>query len=127
MLIIKEIGSRAFEDCHSLEKLIIPESLEKIGWNAFVYCNSLEIVVPSKLYPMFANSFPNGKITVNYNEEYSGAHQVSNEIPTQFEFQKNIQSKKNVDKKTIYIVILLIVIAIVGILIVSKFIHMPIL
>ena len=44
------IDSRAFENCHAVEKVTLPESLVEIGRNAFSGCSSLQFInLPSRL------------------------------------------------------------------------------
>ncbi len=40
----KEIGTRAFGECESLEAITLPDTIEKIGKEAFVQCKNLQLV-----------------------------------------------------------------------------------
>ncbi len=44
----KAIGDYAFEDCKSLTRVIIPDSVRSIGYSAFYYCQALQTVSISK-------------------------------------------------------------------------------
>ena len=44
---VKKIGNNAFESCHSLLSVTIPSSVKRIGENAFANCNSLQSVTIS--------------------------------------------------------------------------------
>lgn len=41
---VQRIGNNAFTSCHSIVNVSIPESVEKIGFFAFYSCNSLDRV-----------------------------------------------------------------------------------
>lgn len=57
---LKVIGYQAFSNCQSLEELIIPESIEEIMSGAFEECSSLiSIKVPSSIKKIEMNLFKN--------------------------------------------------------------------
>lgn len=55
---VRKIGYQAFGECGSLERVVIPDSLEDIGSNAFAYCTSLDnIKFPASLRHIGHNAF----------------------------------------------------------------------
>lgn len=55
---VTEIRENAFYKCESLEKIIIPESIEKIGHHAFYECSSLETaVIEGRVHTVEEGSF----------------------------------------------------------------------
>lgn len=55
---VTRIGENAFEDCTSLESVVLPDSITDIGSNAFSGCTSLEsIVLPSGLTKILYGQF----------------------------------------------------------------------
>ena len=47
---VTKIGNKAFIGCHSLQNIVIPESVTKIGNKAFISCHSLQnIVIPESV------------------------------------------------------------------------------
>ena len=69
---IKFIGEHAFSFCESLEKVILPESLEQIDKGAFFSCTKLkEIYIPDNVKSIGEDAFMGcnslGKVSVNKN------------------------------------------------------------
>ena len=55
---LKKIGFQAFSECKSLEEINLPAGLEDIGSNAFAYCTSLDnIKFPDSLKHIGHNAF----------------------------------------------------------------------
>lgn len=46
---LKIIGKEVFNNCTSLERIELPENLEKIGENAFAFCNLKELNLPKSV------------------------------------------------------------------------------
>lgn len=54
----KEIPSRSFYECSSLEKITIPDGVKKVGGYAFWFCTSLrEIILPDSVEEVENNAF----------------------------------------------------------------------
>lgn len=57
---VKKIGNKAFYNCNTLETVIIPETVEKIGNYAFFGCKALEsITLPDSLKGIGISAFKN--------------------------------------------------------------------
>lgn len=58
-----EIGSHMFENCDSLETIILPNNIEIIGEKAFGYCQSLStVILPKGLYFIKEGAFYNSTL-----------------------------------------------------------------
>ncbi len=80
---LKRIGKQAFSDCHYLTSITVPESVEEIGYYAFSWCYNLEeITLPEKIIDIDLDAFFD---TAYYNDSanwedgvlYIGCHLVS--------------------------------------------------
>ena len=57
---VTKIGSSAFESCHELTSVEIPDSVTNIGWGAFAYSDSLEsILIPDSVTSIGGRAFRN--------------------------------------------------------------------
>ncbi len=55
---VKKIGTGAFAECFNLEKINLPEGIERISENMFMYCQVLEeITIPSSVKTIDAAAF----------------------------------------------------------------------
>lgn len=53
---VKKIANKAFKNCTSFSAVVIPDSVEWIGYEAFAWCSSLKSVVMSKNIKDICNS-----------------------------------------------------------------------
>jgi len=61
---VSTIGDYAFMEFENLSTLIIPDTIKKVGKNAFAYCNSLRsITVGSKVNSIESNAFTSMSLT----------------------------------------------------------------
>ena len=57
---VKSIEDNAFEDCISLERIVIPNSVKSIRYGAFYYCTSLKnVVIPNSVKSIGDGAFNN--------------------------------------------------------------------
>lgn len=57
---VTRIGTMAFTDCPTLERVVIPNTVRSIGWGAFKNCTSLKnVVVPSSVKNIAEDAFAN--------------------------------------------------------------------
>ncbi|MCM1545683.1 MAG: leucine-rich repeat domain-containing protein [Clostridiales bacterium] len=49
LLPVKEIGEGAFMQCYNLESLTLPDTVEKLGERAFVFCNFKSFTIPESV------------------------------------------------------------------------------
>ena len=55
---VKTIGTGAFAECFNLERINLPEGIERISENMFMYCQVLEeIIIPSSVKTIDASAF----------------------------------------------------------------------
>lgn len=55
---LKKVGNYAFYNCRNLKKIIIPSSVEELGEGAFEYCTSLQsVTIPSTLTEIKRHAF----------------------------------------------------------------------
>ena len=55
---ITKMNGNAFEECHNLQKVYIPDGLTSIGYREFYYCNSLShIVIPNSVTEIGQQAF----------------------------------------------------------------------
>ena len=75
---VKEISTRAFENCSGLEKITIPDSVESIYSGAFYNCSSLgETEIPSSVTTIGTRSFDGCSSLSIVAEEGSAAYQYA--------------------------------------------------
>ena len=57
---VEEIGAFAFNECTSLEQLILPKTLKKLGEKAFYHCASIEeVIIPASVVQIDSAVFQN--------------------------------------------------------------------
>lgn len=103
---VKVIGNNAFQDCVSLSKLLLPETLEEIGigqGSAFAGCNGLrELTLPVNVKFIATCSFVNCRYlekiywkarNCTFGQSVLGNYDVFRECPiTEVDFGKEVQS-----------------------------------
>lgn len=67
------IGDHAFDGCTNLANTVIPNSVTKIGVNAFADCPLNSVDIPDSVTEIGADAFKNGTTNVNYNGSASGS------------------------------------------------------
>ncbi len=69
---ISMIGMETFRTCKELECVFLPESLDSIGYWAFIGCRKLKHIYIYSCIPQFINTgiFPDKKITIHVRKKY---------------------------------------------------------
>ncbi len=79
---VTAIGEDAFESCHALTSLAIPNSVTTIGWRAFNGCDNLtSVTIPNSVTTIGANAFNNCTALTSFevatdNSSYSSVNGV---------------------------------------------------
>ncbi len=85
---IEEIDENAFCGCQSLERIVIPEGVIKIGYGAFSGCTNLkEVILPESLEEIYSGAFSDcislksifipKNVSRLYGDMFEGCHQLS--------------------------------------------------
>lgn len=75
---ISMIGMETFRTCKDLECIILPESLDSIGYWAFIGCRKLKHIYTYSCIPQFINTriFPDKRITIHVRKEYKHIYEI---------------------------------------------------